>query len=339
MSEKFEKLLDLLVNEEKAKAEDLFHEIVVDKSREIYEELISNDAEKESIEEKKESDEAPVDETKDESKDESKDDVDETKKDDVDEKKEEVDEKKEEEVDEKKEEVDEKKDPKADEDKKVDETEAIETIGGDATDDLVADITADQVGGEPVQAEEDMTQDELEDKVLDLEDALDELKAEFAAMNGDDEYGDDENGEPELDVEIDPEADPEADPEMEFPAPEEEAVRRPFEGKEKTGDKAQTVEEHLKEYSEMVKADMSGDDDGGAKKSPVAGKNDMGGTAANIAKGSSEEKGGATPKSESSSEKYANRPGGTSKSMTSPAPKPKDDKGDASAKSPVGPGK
>jgi len=74
MSEKFEKLLDLLVNEEKAKAEDLFHEIVVDKSREIYEELISNDAEKESIEEKKESDEAPVDETKDESKDESKDD-------------------------------------------------------------------------------------------------------------------------------------------------------------------------------------------------------------------------------------------------------------------------
>ena len=34
MSEKFEKLLDLLVNEEKNKAEDLFHEIVVDKSRE-----------------------------------------------------------------------------------------------------------------------------------------------------------------------------------------------------------------------------------------------------------------------------------------------------------------
>ena len=56
MSEKFEKLLDLLVNEEKAKAEDLFHEIVVDKSREIYEELVSNDAETETIEEKKEDD-------------------------------------------------------------------------------------------------------------------------------------------------------------------------------------------------------------------------------------------------------------------------------------------
>ena len=53
MSQKFEKLLDLLVNEEKDKAEDLFHEIVVDKSREIYEELVSNDAENESIEETK----------------------------------------------------------------------------------------------------------------------------------------------------------------------------------------------------------------------------------------------------------------------------------------------
>ena len=52
MSEKFEKLLDLLVNEEKNKAEDLFHEIVVDKSREIYEELVSNDA-NESIEDSK----------------------------------------------------------------------------------------------------------------------------------------------------------------------------------------------------------------------------------------------------------------------------------------------
>jgi hypothetical protein len=333
MSEKFEKLLDLLVNEEKAKAEDLFHEIVVDKSREIYEELISNDAEKESIEEKKESDEAPVDETKDESKDESKDDVDETKKDDVDEKKEEVDEKKEEEVDEKKEEVDEKADSKADEDKKVDETEAIETIGGDATDDLVRDVTADQVGDQPVQAAEEMTQDELEDKVMDLEDALEELKAEFAAMDGGN--GDDENGDDNGDIELEPEVDPEAEPEIEFQPPEEEESRIPFEGK----DGKKTVDEHLKEYSNMVKADMSGDDDGGAKKSPVAGKNDMGGTAANIAKGSSEEKGGKVSAPKADATKYANRAGGTSKSMTSPAPKPKDDKGDASAKSPVGPGK
>ena len=50
-------------------------------------------------------------------------------------------------------------------DKEVGKTtdEVEETIGGDATDDLIADITADQVGGEPVQADEDMTQDELEE--------------------------------------------------------------------------------------------------------------------------------------------------------------------------------
>ena len=213
MSEKFEKLLDLLVNEEKAKAEELFHEIVVDKSRDIYEELVSNDAEKESIEEKKKSDDESVEETKEEDK------------------KEEVDEKAETKADEDKKEVDEKAEDKADENKKVDETEAIETIGGDATDDLVRDVSTDQIGLEPAQADEDMTQDELEDKVLDLEDALEELKAEFAAMDGGN--GDDENGdEPEMDIEPEIDAEPEVDAEIEFPAPEEEGLRRrPFEGR------------------------------------------------------------------------------------------------------------
>ena len=45
MSTKFEQLLDYLVNEEMDKANDLFHEIVVDKSREIYENLIAEEAE------------------------------------------------------------------------------------------------------------------------------------------------------------------------------------------------------------------------------------------------------------------------------------------------------
>jgi hypothetical protein len=333
MSEKFEKLLDLLVNEEKAKAEELFHEIVVDKSRDIYEELVSNDAEKESIEEKKKSDDESVEETKEEDKKEEVDEKAETK---ADEDKKEVDEKAETKADEDKKEVDEKAETKADENKKVDETEAIETIGGDATDDLVRDVSTDQIGLEPAQADEDMTQDELEDKVLDLEDALEELKAEFAAMDGGN--GDDENGdEPEMDIEPEIDAEPEVDAEIEFPAPEEEGLRRrPFEGR--TAKNTKSVDEHLKEYSEMVKADMSGDDDGGSKKSPVASKNDMGGTSANIAKGG-EEKGGSTPTSETKSDKFANRPGGSSKNMTSPAPKPKDDKGDMSAKSPVGPGK
>jgi hypothetical protein len=41
---KFEQLLDLIVNEEKEKAEELFHEIFVEKSRSIYETLIAEEA-------------------------------------------------------------------------------------------------------------------------------------------------------------------------------------------------------------------------------------------------------------------------------------------------------
>jgi hypothetical protein len=44
MSNKFEQLLDYLVNEEMDKANELFHEIVVEKSREIYENMIAEEA-------------------------------------------------------------------------------------------------------------------------------------------------------------------------------------------------------------------------------------------------------------------------------------------------------
>jgi hypothetical protein len=44
---KFEQLLDLIVNEEMDKANELFHEIVVEKSRDIYENLIAEEAEEE----------------------------------------------------------------------------------------------------------------------------------------------------------------------------------------------------------------------------------------------------------------------------------------------------
>ena len=47
MSNKFEQLLDYLVNEEMDKANELFHEIVVEKSREIYENMIAEEVEDE----------------------------------------------------------------------------------------------------------------------------------------------------------------------------------------------------------------------------------------------------------------------------------------------------
>ena len=40
---KFEEMLERLVNEDRTGAEELFHEIVVEKSRDIYETLLSED--------------------------------------------------------------------------------------------------------------------------------------------------------------------------------------------------------------------------------------------------------------------------------------------------------
>ena len=47
MSSKFEQLLDLLVNEDRESADALFHEIVVEMSRDIYENIIAEEAEEE----------------------------------------------------------------------------------------------------------------------------------------------------------------------------------------------------------------------------------------------------------------------------------------------------
>lgn len=54
MSTKFEKLLDYLVNEEMDKANDLFHQIVVEKSRQIYENMIAEEADEEDEEQQDE---------------------------------------------------------------------------------------------------------------------------------------------------------------------------------------------------------------------------------------------------------------------------------------------
>jgi hypothetical protein len=65
-------------------------------------------------------------------------------------------------------------------------------MGGDASDDLIDDVEAEEQG---MQEEEEMdiemdseesSDDGLEDRVVDLEDKLDELMAEFEALMGDD---------------------------------------------------------------------------------------------------------------------------------------------------------
>ena len=72
---KFEKMLELLVNEDKEAAQELFHEIVVEKSRDIYESLLEDEAEVDEAtdEEVDEATDEEVDEATDEDLDESDD--------------------------------------------------------------------------------------------------------------------------------------------------------------------------------------------------------------------------------------------------------------------------
>jgi len=289
---KFEEMLEKLVNEDKKGAEDLFHEIVVEKSRTIYENLLENELEE--IEDKE------VDES-------SKDDeeVDEASKDDDAE-----DDKVDESSDDK--EVDESSDDKevdeSSDDEEVDENfdeitpEAEDDMGGDATDDMMADIEGGDEGDED-------GEEEIEDRVVDLEDALDDLKAEFEKMMDGGNDGDEDEGEGD-DAEMDMgDEEGEEEPEEEQFAPELGIDNQPaFEGQ-----KSQA--EQMREYVEKVSAPSNNAD---KSKSPVAGKNDMGGTTANIAKGSAEEKGGtgaSAPKEENAGN--VNVPGGkASKSLS-----------------------
>jgi len=290
---KFEQMLEKLVNEDKKGAEELFHEIVVEKSRTIYENLLEDEL---------------ADESKDEDTNEATDEeVDESSKD------EEVDEAKDEETDESKDEnVDEAKDEEVDEaskDENVDENfaeitpEAEDDMGGDPADDMMADIE----GGDDAEGDDNGDDEDMEDRVVDLEDALDDLKAEFEKMMGDKEEGDDEDSEeaPMDDMGDDEEKEEEAfAPESDLSVADEVPA---FEG-------TKSNTEQMREYVEKI-AEPKGEDN--KAKSPVAGANNMGGTTANIAKGSSEEKGGtvSAPKTEDGGN--VNVPGGkASKSMS-----------------------
>lgn len=144
---KFEKLIDLIINEDNEKAEQLFHEIVVEKSRDIYESLINEDmtsglvdevtAEEEGMEGMMEDDEEFMN------------------------------------------------------DEEIEGDYDVEGEEGDVEIDDEVELDGD-----------DMEDDaELEDRVVDLEDKLDQLMAEFESEFGSDEdmkdMSDEEEGEEE----------------------------------------------------------------------------------------------------------------------------------------------
>jgi len=225
---KYEQLIEHIINDETDKARELFHTIVVEKSRDIYESLI---------------DEQDLDE-----------------------------------------------------------------VGGNQVEELVDEITIDEQGmteeeGKEDHEEGDMDADEMpseegheeaeiEDRVVDLEDALDELKAEFDALMAGEEH--EEHAEPGIHGDEAPAMDTEGmmyEEQSEF-----------FEAKDEDKDEEDKDDEEkevVKEYVEKV-ADTGQKNPSGKMaatgnqtpqqgetnpKSPVAGKNDMGGSSANIARG------------------------------------------------------
>lgn len=219
---RFEQMLEHLINGEQSKAEEVFHDLVVAKSREIYENLLDDDFQ-----------------------------VDETTEDDVEE--------------------------------DVEENFDLEAVGGDPADAMIDAVTDDSMGDEMDGGMGDeMSMDDEEgdapatkDDVMDIKDALDELRAEFEAKMGgnsddmdsmDDEEGAEDDGEESEEEPEDEEGDDEENP---------------------------FAKESMREYVEKVAPAKMGDN-GVGNKSTVAGKNPLGntGTTANIAKGGESNKGG-----------------------------------------------
>jgi hypothetical protein len=145
---RFEQLIEYVINDEEAKARELFHDIVVEKSRQIYENIMA---------------EEDIEEAKDEELDEA-------------------------------------------------EEELDEGMGGDAADDLIDDVEMEEESDMNMEAEGDeemdMSMDDGEeaefsmgdeggsseaatkDDIMNLEDKLDQLMAEFEDLMGNDDMGD-----------------------------------------------------------------------------------------------------------------------------------------------------
>ena len=274
MSSKFEELLDYLVNEEHDKANELFHEIVVEKSRTIYENLIAEEEEEEDMDESMQDEE---DDSCDESSEEDE----------------------EESMDEGFGEEDE-------------EAETVESMfgemdfGGDETDDLEGDVSDDGFGG----GMDDMGGDEFGDDdfggeddgepatkgdIMDLESAIEDLKAEFESLmgsldaDGDGDHDMEDHGMDDEGDDFGGDMDDMGGEEDEEDEGEEDESDMKFEGR-----KSQS--ETMREYIEKVTATMdgglvgarTGETMSGPKegKSPISsgsGKPTSGATAKNIA--------------------------------------------------------
>jgi hypothetical protein len=136
-------MLERLVNEDQSGAEELFHEYVVAKSREIYEELIESEIADEEVDEAADDEEAEEDKV-DEAADEDKDDEDQ--------------------MDENFEDI---------------AIEADDEMGGDATDDLASELDAeDEMGSDEGEESEEEIMQDLGDIIDELQAKFDALTGE-----------------------------------------------------------------------------------------------------------------------------------------------------------------
>jgi hypothetical protein len=209
----FEAMLEALINENHDAAKEIFHNIVVGKSREIYEELLESDFSQDQGN--------PY-----------------AKKDDE----EEVSEEGEEEM------------PVAEEGDEEEADDAEDDEEANAEDDEMDMDADDEFGGEEG--------GDMEDRVMDLEDALEDLKAEFEQLLAGEEA--EENDHPGI---------------------------HDMGGDDMSMDGEEDELDQMMEYVNKVSPPKHGDNGANAK-SIVAGKNDMGGTTGNIAKSFSTTSGG-----------------------------------------------
>ena len=339
---KFEQMLEKLIADDKSAAEEIFHNIVVEKSRSIYEGLLEDDIKDIEVEEKSEDKAEDKVEEKTEDKAEDKEEAtteaskEDKKEDDKVEEKASDESKEDEAVEEasKDEETkeEESKDEEATDESLVDaensEVAADEAHGGDATDDMMGDIAADngEENGDDNGDDKGDDAEEIEDRVVDLEDAIDDLKAEFEKMMSDKGEGDDDaedKGEDEAMVSQDAEGEVEVAPEL---APEE--VIPAVEQKDNT---PKTATEEIREYVNKVDAKHSDGTDN--SHSPVAksGGADAKADGKNLVQGG-EEKGGKAPMPKEDNAGNVNTPGSKAGSKQSAAKANTADGTDGSAK-------
>jgi hypothetical protein len=225
---KIAEMLEHLVNNEAEKAEELFHEYVVEKSREIYEDLIESEIEEASAEDEEDEDE-DLEEASDK-----------------------------------------------EEDDEEDLEEDFDVVEADSTDDFVSDSEeededeegeenpfGDEEGEEDHDEGAEATKGDIEELKMSIEDHFAELEAAFKELAAGEEA--EEHDHPGIH-------------DMGGPDVGDENLDDSFE--------LETVREYTEKiggatYDKFAK----GGDNGQNTKSPVAGKNDMGGTTANIAKG------------------------------------------------------